>query len=631
MFQKGPRFEQLKVPDVPGPGSYNTNQDTVENYKRGAFLEKTDRFVKDPLPQSAERYAALQKKVEDLEKLHLQEKKSHNAQLERLKQDIAHSRSQAAEHSEQAEKQGKHNTALEAIIHDLKKNSASDQADLKDSRHKLRLLEAERDRFLSKQPELVEIKKSLSTLESKRKDELKERDRRIADLEKQLLSTTKAKDLLETRFLDLKRISEQQLSSTRTEMETLLEQARSESRLAKEETQNLKTTTTNREEHVVRQLEDHRRLLDRVVREYAYLASRSVSSTDYHLLKQTHFVLQLRQLRLERKLLNAEGQVVELTHLIRQAKEENLQLSRALSDALDEISILRTATSAHDNIPVVIDDTNAVLDSIHNNIVTELVTLAKTDASTHELLVNYYQSQCADLCLAFSVMDKELEEIQVTAGRHAIDLASALTCNESITSRLESLQKEYATQEEEAKLALATINGFKTSTVSLEAKVVEMQQKLDNGDSIHANNLKKEKDTIQRLNTTIQKSRMAEEALREEIDELTAALTNAECYQEAYYSLSNEIGSLLTRNQIAEEEVNRISQFNAEILGHNNPAQRIMYVDRIRRELAEAKQEIAVLTHEQENIVAHNNDLEHELDMYKSVRVTNITRVGRII
>jgi hypothetical protein len=45
-----------------------------------------------------------------------------------------------------------------------------------------------------------------------------------------------------------------------------------------------------------------------------------------------------------------------------------------------------------------------------------------------------------------------------------------------------------------------------------------------------------------------------------------------------------------------------------------------------------------MLTHEQDNIAAHNNDLEHELEMYKSVRVpmddkrrTNITRVGRII
>lgn len=45
----------------------------------------------------------------------------------------------------------------------------------------------------------------------------------------------------------------------------------------------------------------------------------------------------------------------------------------------------------------------------------------------------------------------------------------------------------------------------------------------------------------------------------------------------------------MDRNNLAEEEADRLSKFNAEILGHNNPAQRIMYVDRIRRELAEAK------------------------------------------
>lgn len=70
---------------------------------------------------------------------------------------------------------------------------------------------------------------------------------------------------------------------------------------------------------------------------------------------------------------------------------------------------------------------------------------------------------------------------------------------------------------------------------------------------------------------------------------MTVELTDAERYQEAYYSLSDEVGSLVARNQLAEDEAQRLSQFNAEILGHNNPAQRIMYVDRIRRELAEAK------------------------------------------
>jgi hypothetical protein len=46
---------------------------------------------------------------------------------------------------------------------------------------------------------------------------------------------------------------------------------------------------------------------------------------------------------------------------------------------------------------------------------------------------------------------------------------------------------------------------------------------------------------------------------------------------------------LVDRNDLAEEEADRLSRFNAEILGHNNPAQRIMYVDRIRKELAETK------------------------------------------
>lgn len=64
---------------------------------------------------------------------------------------------------------------------------------------------------------------------------------------------------------------------------------------------------------------------------------------------------------------------------------------------------------------------------------------------------------------------------------------------------------------------------------------------------------------------------------------------DAERYQEAYYSLVDEVGGLVDRNNLAEEEADRLSRFNAEILGHNNPAQRIMYVDRIRRELAETK------------------------------------------
>jgi hypothetical protein len=71
---------------------------------------------------------------------------------------------------------------------------------------------------------------------------------------------------------------------------------------------------------------------------------------------------------------------------------------------------------------------------------------------------------------------------------------------------------------------------------------------------------------------------------------LTAEVVDAERYQEAYYTLSDLVSSLAARNELAEEEAQRLSKLNAEILGHNNPAQRILYVDRMRKDLAETKQ-----------------------------------------
>ena len=71
---------------------------------------------------------------------------------------------------------------------------------------------------------------------------------------------------------------------------------------------------------------------------------------------------------------------------------------------------------------------------------------------------------------------------------------------------------------------------------------------------------------------------------------LSADLATAESYREAYQSIAEEMRALVARNDLAEEEANRLSQFNAELLGHGNPTQKILYVDRIRRELADAKQ-----------------------------------------
>ena len=73
-------------------------------------------------------------------------------------------------------------------------------------------------------------------------------------------------------------------------------------------------------------------------------------------------------------------------------------------------------------------------------------------------------------------------------------------------------------------------------------------------------------------------------------DSLTADLTEAEQYREAYHGMFDEVDALVRKNALAEDEAAKLSKFNAQILGHNNPQQRIMYVDKIRQELHDVKQ-----------------------------------------
>ena len=141
---------------------------------------------------------------------------------------------------------------------------------------------------------------------------------------------------------------------------------------------------------------------------------------------------------------------------------------------------------------------------------------------------------------------------------------------------------------------------------------------------------------------------------------MSSDLADAEKYEEAYNGLLAEVDQLVVKNALAEDEAQRLSKFNAEILGHNNPAQRIVYVDRIRRELHETKhvrsssdlpfllcrrrpdrvwvltQKLLLSTRDRDAAYADNDDLRSELELYKSVAVpqevkprTTITRVAR--
>lgn len=101
--------------------------------------------------------------------------------------------------------------------------------------------------------------------------------------------------------------------------------------------------------------------------------------------------------------------------------------------------------------------------------------------------------------------------------------------------------------------------------------------------------------------------------------------------QQSYEQLSSEVDQLLARNALAEDVAAQLSKFNAEIVGHKNPAQRIMYVERIRNELAESRHALVLLQHEHNTVVQSKEAAQREVDMYKSINAPRgtVTRVLR--
>ncbi|KAF9529321.1 hypothetical protein CPB83DRAFT_875673 [Crepidotus variabilis] len=649
MFTKGPRFNPAKPSEVPPPGAYNIQQESVlDNYKKGAFLEKADRFnldkldptvssTKQPHPPTSERYGLLQKKVDDLEKIHVDGKKAHQVQLEKLRQELVASQKLGADATDKLERQRKARTAIEESLQESKRSNLADQSEIKDLKHKLRLLEIERDKSSSKQPDINDLKKNVQALESKRKDELRERDRRIAELERILQVERKKRELLESKAKDSRRLYEDEAQTLRlalNDKDALLDAARAESSIAHERVTQLESTSANQEDELLDQLKSHKSLLGVVARQYGSLVTRSTSLNEHQRLKQSHTALEFRQLRLQRKLVNTEGQVLELTHLIRQVKDQNNLLAHQLHDALKEIEFLRRCDDDMKSSLPESDGTHLTMAVIHDQLCDEKAQLVESTELTNELVLTFYRSKADQIYLASTVIVKEHSDTLALAEQRLRDLTSALASHEAIATRLETIQKARLADQEALGKAMTDADNLRASTALLEVHLAEVRQQLDESDSVHAAALKKEKDIIQRLSTTIQKNRMAEDALRAEIDRLTADLTSVEGYEAAYNKLYDQVGSLIARNEIAQEEAERISRFNAEILGHKNPDQRIMYVDRIRTELAETKMQIADLKHEQDNLRVQNGDLENELRMYKSVGVdskprTHITRVGR--
>ncbi|TFY72608.1 hypothetical protein EVG20_g400 [Dentipellis fragilis] len=614
--------------------------------------------------EANERYAALQRKLDDLQRIHIEGKKSYQADLERLKGELSRAQKTNGEQAERLDKLKKLKDATEHRMQEVKKTSITDLAEIKDLRSKLRIAENGRAQMSAKQGQVHEAKKALQDLEVKKREELKLRDKQIAELEKSVIIEKTKRESAEMLAQELRDKAEHDLGQVRGRMQKLEIELR-DSRLAEGDAisslQAQEEQTSGREEHFLSQLDNLRTLLQRVAEEYGRLASSTVPSSTHTALKAEHAALQVRTFRLERKLANSEAQVLELASLIRQTKDKNTSLHTLLHATTEEIgfytSIWQEAVSEAAQLQPPEDSLMAEALSSQHDLERSQTQVRESAACAYEECYRFSRWATRDLLLAYRSCTSDLDQSEFELKQSATNLNAARSRVESMDNELRTTKAEFEShlqQYGELSAALATSNAKTTAlTQQLAAAASESQAAA----AIHDRTLKKERETVQRLAGTVQRSKMAEEALRAEIDQyvtplhaglkiltlvplvvrLTGELTEAERYQEAYFNLMEQVESLAARNELAEEEAKRLSKFNAEILGHNNPAQRIMYLDRIRSELAEAKQDLLAMTRERDAAAAYSENLQHELDMYKSVAVppdmkprTTITRVARI-
>ncbi|THH33261.1 hypothetical protein EUX98_g903 [Antrodiella citrinella] len=681
-----PRRRGFRVPDVPGPNAYDTHDPEYDVYKRGAFLETADRFQQDkpsdvpgpggritPDPSknpntakptkgaSADRYALLQRKVEELERIHHEGKKSvslalvlwtlartqvvtkHLAEVDRLKQELNRTQKSNSEQTERYDKLKKQSELLESRLQETKKLHDSSQAEAKDLRVKLRFAEHEKTQLASKQGEAGEMRKAMQALEGKRRDEVRERDKKIADLEKANAVEKKKRELLEAKLSEISgtvHARSEQAKARARELEEKLQEVQSDASRTTASFTLLKEKAGDTERELLGQLEQHRQMMSRVAEEYGSLASSSVPKDQHDSVKLDLITSQLRVNRLDRKLANSENQVRDLAQLIRQNRDQNQLLREHLKEAESTVAVYSSALKStlkerpeDPSVAQALRDDFASLQRGHLEAELTKERILTTDATVWADLC----SRRSDwLLLNSAFLVKHLDERDKQVQHQSAELSAAKAKHDNLQTSLAALQSESDGLRVQLLTSVANLAEANGRLEVLKKERVDVETRLKANFGKVEQTLSQEKEANKRLASTVQKGRQAEEALQAELEQLTTQLVEAEQYQYAYENLLDEVESLVQRNALAEEETQRLSKFNAEIVGHNNPAQRVVYVDRIRRELHETKQQILVLQRDRDAVAYENDDLRHELGLYKSVAVPtdykakgHVTRVGR--
>jgi predicted nucleic acid-binding Zn-ribbon protein len=455
----------------------------------------------------------------------------HQTEIERYKFEVARLSKTNLEQSERLDKLKKHNEVLESRVLEYKKNNTVDQSELKELRVKLRISEHERTQLVGKQGESGEAKKALQSLEARRKDEVRERERKITEFEKAASAERKKRDLLESYVNEVKGKADEEAQKSRDMMMTLqakLDTANKDSQDARQALISLRGQTENQEHDFAARLDQYRSVLSRVAEEYGRLATTTVAASNHATLMKDHTELQLRSFRLERKLANSEGQVVELANLVRHTQEENTLLCQELRDAQEEAAFhLQTlqenrATVNSCSHRTGLHELLCLEGDIHQgerDMLRETMAVQESALTCTRTISNFYRSHNDEIISECSRLHGILER-QHEIDRALIDqLGRNSAERDALQAELTTAQVEITTGQRALADAQISLTEGRAEQHMLHRRVEEFENNIRETAASHKQALQKERETSQKLSVMLHVSKTAEDALKADIEQ----------------------------------------------------------------------------------------------------------------
>jgi hypothetical protein len=415
----------------------------------------------------------------------------------------------------------------DARVQDLKRTALADQTEIQDLRTKLRAAEAERVAFQTKYEESVRTKQIVGSADVARRDELQKQERRIVELETALDGERRRREDAESQLRDTVTAKAEEAarrSGENAKARIQLEQVQAEITQAKAELDADRKRGEVQREELVEQLEALRDMLGQAAAQYGNLVSETVSKAAYDKLWCERNSLQFHTFRLERKLANTEAQVAELASLIRQSQDANGLLEAELRateehriscfDALEDLSTdLRSdGDSTHSQL---VDRLYAAHEEL---LLSELEIQVMLSSSDRRSAQSYaaLNDELASSCVA---MRADLDAEQVVSQAQAIQLQAAKAVQEATTADLHAVRTDLESTRKQFEETLSLLSAVRMREAALVQEVEEVRTQNEEQATAQKQALQKEKETVAKLASSLQQSKVAEEELRAEVSQ----------------------------------------------------------------------------------------------------------------